>query len=139
MPGIRQCSKCLAFLPSIASDPHEICTRCRGVKCSYDGPKCDFCQSWTKSKWDSFIPVARAYQSRSIASRSKRPGKPTPKVKATTTRLLPTKSSEVDFAGFGVSQNEPQNSLKRKAIQSHITVDRATKRFLFEMPGSSRS
>ena len=75
-PSQRRCIKCDAFLPSLASDPHPSCPRCRGGKCSLDGNKCDFCRTWTENSWKSLKPVPRPYASRNPMNRSKRPGKP---------------------------------------------------------------
>ena len=60
----------------MCSDPHNLCARCRGGKCSFQGKTCDFCSGWTEEFWKNLKPVGRPYASRNPLSRSKKPGKP---------------------------------------------------------------
>ena len=84
MPTQRRCDKCTVFLPNAENDPHPTCPRCRGGKCSFAGTKCNFCRDWTKAVWDNLTPAQRPYASRNPHSRSKKPGRPSVVVRAST-------------------------------------------------------
>ena len=74
-PSQRRCASCDAFLPNLSYDPHPLCARCRGGKCSLSGKKCDFCRNWSDEIWRALKPIARPYASRNPKTRSKKPSK----------------------------------------------------------------
>ena len=75
-PPQRRCLNCDTFLPNRYSDPHTLCARCRGGKCSFQGKSCDFCSDWSEEVWKNLKPVSRPYAARNPLNRSKKPGKP---------------------------------------------------------------
>ena len=59
--------RCGAFMSPIFRDPHPICARCRGIKCTAD-VTCDICKDWSVAQWEAFLK-GRPYSGR----RKKRP------------------------------------------------------------------
>ena len=74
IPKARHCNvnRCNRWLPSPKSDPHFTCLSCRKFLCTIDGPKCNFCKSWSRDFWLQLIPVPKRHADKNPLNRNKR-------------------------------------------------------------------